>query len=71
MCSNDKQVVVMNLPPNRTPLVEPVDQNVIQAIKLHYRKGFLKRIVASEDADIFDELKKFNLKDVVMGLATA
>lgn len=61
----------MNLPPNRTPLVEPVDQNVIQAIKLHYRKGSLKRIVASEDADIFDELKKFNLKDVVMGLATA
>jgi hypothetical protein len=71
LCSDDNKIVVMFLPPNVTPLVQPMDQNVIQAVKLHYRKGLLKRIVASENADISAELKKVNLKDVVVGLAKA
>lgn len=71
LCSDDKKIVVMFLPPNVTPLVQPMDQNVIQAVKLHYRKRLLHRIVASGGADISAELKKVNLKDVVIGLAKA
>jgi hypothetical protein len=71
LSSDDKKIVVMFLPPNVTPLVQPMDQNVIQAVKLHYRKCLLKRVVASEDADIGAELKRVNLNDVVIRLAEA
>lgn len=39
LSSEDKQISVMFLPPNCTPLIQPMDQHVIQAIKLHYRKN--------------------------------
>lgn len=53
---------------NVTSIVQPIDQNVIQ-VKLLYRKRFLKRIVPSKDAYISKELKKVNLRGVVIGLA--
>lgn len=71
LCSDDRKINVMFLPPNVTPLVQPMDQSVIQAIKLHYRKELLKRIVSSDEVDLSTELKKVNLKDVVIGLARA
>lgn len=49
---------VIFLPPN----MQPMDHNIIQAVRLHYRKSLLKRIVASKDADISEELKKVNIK---------
>ena len=48
LCTEDEQIFAIFLPPNVTPLLQPIDQNVIQAIKLHYRKNLLKRIVATE-----------------------
>lgn len=65
LSSDNKQIVAMFLPPNVTPLVHPMSQNVIQAIKLHYRKCLLKRIVSCESGDISAELKTNNLKDVI------
>lgn len=64
------KIVVMFLPPNVTPLEQPIDQNVNQAVKLHYKKGLLKRIIASEGADISAELNLVNLKGVI-GLVKA
>lgn len=47
--------------------MRPVDQNVIQAMKLHYRKDLLKQIIAFRD--ISEELKKVHLKEVMIGIA--
>jgi hypothetical protein len=47
-----------------------MDQNVIQAIKLHYRKTLLLQVVSAEN-DISETLKKLNLKDVVYSLEEA
>lgn len=68
--SDDNQICVMYLPPNCTPLIQPMDQHVIQAIKLFYRKNLLKKIVASE-TDIPTALKSINLKNVVFSLQEA
>lgn len=68
--SDDNQICVMYLPPNCTPLIQPMDQHVIQAVKLFYRKDLLKKIVASE-TDIPTMLKSINLKNVVFSLHEA
>lgn len=52
LCSDNKKNVEIFLPPNVTSLVQPMDQNITQTVKLHYRKVFLKRTVASEEIDI-------------------
>lgn len=57
LVSDDSQISVMFLPPNCTPLIQPMDQHVIQAIKLHYRKNLLKKIVETS-GNISEELKK-------------
>lgn len=56
---SDIKKMLMFLLLNVTSLMQSMDQNVIKAVKLHYRKILLKRIAASE------VLKKFNLKDVI------
>lgn len=68
--SDDNQICVMYLPPNCTPLIQPMDQHVIQAVKLFYRKDLLKKIVASE-TDIPTTLKSINLKNVIFSLQEA
>jgi hypothetical protein len=70
LLSDDGQITTMFLPPNCTPILQPMDQNVIQAIKLHYRKTLLLQVVSAEN-DISETLKKLNLKDVVYSLEEA
>lgn len=55
LCLADKKILVMFLPLNISLLMQP-----IQAVKLHYKKGLLKRIVISEGA--------VRLKDAMIGL---
>jgi hypothetical protein len=47
-----------------------MDQNMIQKIKLHYRKDLLLHVVAHE-GDIITTLKNLNLKDVAFFLLAA
>ncbi|XP_066258171.1 jerky protein homolog-like [Euwallacea similis] len=70
LSSNDNNIFALFLPPNCTPLIQPMDQHVIQAIKLFYRKKLLKKIVDS-DCDTSESLKSINLKDVVFFLDEA
>lgn len=70
LTSDDGQITVLFLPPNCTPILQPMDQHVIQSVKLFYRKNLLKKIVDSE-TDIPETLKNINLKDVVFSLAEA
>lgn len=60
----------MFLPPNCTAILQPMDQNVIQAIKIHYRKTLLLQVVSAGD-DISATLKNLNLKDVIYALEEA
>lgn len=68
--SRDGLITVLYLPPNCTPLLQPIDQHVIQAIKMHYRKHLLFRLVSDEN-DPSESLKTFNLKDVIYSLHTS
>jgi DDE superfamily endonuclease len=70
LSSDDDQISVLFLPPNCTPLLQPMDQHVIQAIKLFYRKNLLQQIVESEDP-IPQTLKSINLKHVMFSLNNA
>ncbi|CAI6358933.1 unnamed protein product [Macrosiphum euphorbiae] len=69
--SEDGNIFAMFLPPNTTARIQPMDQNVIQNIKLNYRKTLLTNILADEENgnDLVVALKKINLKDVVFNLA--
>lgn len=61
----------MCLPPNCTALLQPLDQNVINLIKLNYKKGLLEDLLATEVRDFDTMLKAFDLRKAVRLLAYA
>lgn len=63
----DPNFRVMFLPPNCTALIQPMDQNLIQNIKVAYRKKLLSLIV-SQTEDITQSLKNYNLKHALINL---
>lgn len=66
--SEDNLIQVLFMPPNTTPLLQPMDQNVIQQIKINYKKSLLSDVIKQSDG-IIKFLKKTNIKDVVYNLA--
>lgn len=66
--SNEGEIFAVYLPPNVTALCQPMDQHVIQNVKIKYKKKILHDIVASDD-DIATSIKKINLKDVAVMLS--
>ncbi|KAG8239370.1 hypothetical protein J437_LFUL018712 [Ladona fulva] len=71
LCTDDGEISAMFLPPNTTALIQPMDQNVIQNIKLRYCKLLLTSILNDpvHNENLENALKKVNLKDVVFSLA--
>ncbi|XP_050294297.1 jerky protein homolog-like [Anthonomus grandis grandis] len=67
----DPDFRVMFLPPNCTAVLQPMDQNLIQNIKVAYRKRLLNHIIAHEGDDLVTVLKQFNLKDALVNLDIA
>lgn len=67
----DKGFEVMFLPPNVTPLLQPMDQGVIEKLKRMYRKQVLRRLLLAEDNEesVIQFAKKLNLKDSCYMLA--
>ena len=61
------------LPPNVTPLIQPMDQHVLQHVKLSYRKKLLRRILEDQDEtlSLLQKLKLVNIKDVIYWVAEA
>lgn len=70
LVSDDGLIRVAFLPPNVTPLIQPMDQHVIQAIKLKYR-DLLHNEVTFGNMDSVQHLKQINLKDVAFWLNEA
>jgi hypothetical protein len=53
------------LPPNVTALVQPMDQGVLQAMKLGYRKKFLRTLIEGDSSlTLIEKIKKVTVKDV-------
>lgn len=68
--SEDGAIVAMFMPPNVTPLIQPMDQNVIRITKLLYRNSLLAAIF-SDERDLAASIKKITLRDAVTFLNTA
>lgn len=68
--TKDGMIFVMFMPPNVTPLIQPMDQNILRLTKLYYRNSLLTSIVTGDDA-VGAALKKITLKDAVLHLAAA
>ncbi|XP_031334645.1 jerky protein homolog-like [Photinus pyralis] len=66
----DGMIFVMFLPPNVTPLLQPMDQNILRLTKLYYRNSLLSSIAASEES-IATALKKITLRDAILHLSSA
>jgi hypothetical protein len=51
-----KSIKCVFLPPNTTSKIQPCDQGIIQCLKVHYRKGMIKKII-----DCFDKKIPFSM----------
>lgn len=61
-------ISVVYLPPNVTPLIQPMDQGVIQNFKCKYRGSFIQELVVSKSS-VKDFQAKFNIKDAIFTAA--
>ena len=55
--SINPQFRVKYLPPNVSSLIQPMDQGVIQSMKRHYKKYFLRRLILQDNSE--DGMKRF------------
>jgi len=62
--TEDCNFQVMFFPPNATAILQPLDQQIIQSMKLRYRKNLLMDLASKRGTDIVAKLKEINLKDV-------
>lgn len=69
--SDDGQIFAVYMPPNVTPLIQPMDQNVIRITKLYYRSSLLSSIVSSRSENLSKLLKELTIKDAVINLSLA
>lgn len=58
------------MPPNVTPLIQPLDQNAIRITKLFYRRNLLTQLLA-KDTNISTSLQNYSLRDAVLNLIMA
>ncbi|XP_054087866.1 jerky protein homolog-like [Zeugodacus cucurbitae] len=61
LATEDGQILAMFMPPNGTPLIQPMDQNAIKITKLHYRNSLLASIAAT-NSNLLDSMKKITLR---------
>lgn len=69
--SIDKNICVFYLPPNTTPILQPMDQSPIKVVKMKYRKILLSKIISEKDEPISNVLKKHTIKDAIVYLQQA
>lgn len=70
LTTEDGCITAMFMPPNVTPLIQPMDQNAIRITKLYYRTSLLASVVAKQ-ADVSESLKNLTLRDAVSFLKSA
>lgn len=64
--SDDGNIVVMYLPPNVTPLIQPMDQHIIKMIQSNYKCRLALRIINELDrADFSTVLKNYTIRNAL------
>ena len=71
LVSDDGKIIAKFFPPNVTPLIQPMDQGVLEAIKRRYRKSILRDLVSQSTFTIQDFLKRIDMVKVVDTVAIA
>lgn len=71
LVSSDGKIAAMYMPPNVTPLIQPMDQNIIKVTKLAYRNALLSSVLAQPDIELGQALKNFTLKQAIINLSNA
>uniref|UniRef100_K7EX90 HTH CENPB-type domain-containing protein n=1 Tax=Pelodiscus sinensis TaxID=13735 RepID=K7EX90_PELSI len=70
-----ENIRVLFLPPNTTPLIQPLDQGVIAAFKAYYLRRMFARLIRETDGEnkptIKEFWRKFNIKDAIDIIAEA
>ena len=63
----------LSLPPNTTPLIQTMDQGVLEALKRRYRRSMLQKLLLQDQAgqSVIECIKSINIKDVVYMSAAA
>lgn len=71
LVSDDSEIFAHFLPANVTSLIQPMDQGMLQAVKMKYKKKLLRRLIIEDDVggSIIDFIKSINMK-IVVELAT-
>lgn len=70
--SDDGKIICLFLPANTTPLIQPMDQGIIENMKRRYRKNFIESLLSSDDAMTVKEFwKNYNIKDAIYNVASA
>ncbi|XP_018576379.1 tigger transposable element-derived protein 2-like [Anoplophora glabripennis] len=73
LTTEDGNFSVLYMPPNCTPLIQPMDQNVIQNVKINYKKKLLIQVFAQQEDDesltLHDVIKSITIKDAIFSLA--
>lgn len=62
-------IKAMFLPANVTSLIQPMDQGVINDLKLKYRKNMLTHVLEEDTASLIQQIKTINVKNVMYRLA--
>ena len=63
-----KAITLVYLPPNTTSKTQPMDQGIIKNLKVHYREGILRKLLASVDKK---EVLYISVLDALHGLRQA
>ncbi|XP_025197548.1 jerky protein homolog-like [Melanaphis sacchari] len=70
--NDDSNITCLFFPENTTPLLQPMDQVIIENMKRRYRKSLIESVLSSEDAIGIKEFwKNYNIKDAIFNVANA
>lgn len=70
--SDESKITCLFLLANTTPLLQPMDQGIIENVKRRYRKSLIESMLSSEDAIGIKEFwKNYNIKDAIFNVASA
>lgn len=66
-------IKAMFLPPRVTPLIQPMDQGVIEWLKKRYRRKYVSFLLEQTEggSNLFEAMKTFNIKDAIYIAAQA
>ena len=61
----DGNIQVLFFPPNVTSIGQPMDQGLLELVKMKYRRRLLRYILTDDDSGLIEQLKKVDMLDVV------